>query len=178
MNSDPEFPLVVTLADAAHGRDISVEADVEARSRIAERLGLAALDRFAVTAAIRAVAGGIAAKGEVRADVVQHCAATDLPVPAKLTEPFDLRFLRDIDAQVSEDEEIEIEISSEDLDLLPLEGDRIDLGEAAVQTLSLALDPFPRHPDADRILAEKGVLSEEAAGPFAALAKLRGKPDA
>ena len=176
MNSAPEFPLVVTLADAAHGRDISVEADVEARSRIAERLGLAALDRFAVTAAIRAVAGGIAAKGEVRADVVQHCAATDLPVPAKLTEPFDLRFLRDIDAPVSEDEEIEI--SSEDLDLLPLEGDRIDLGEAAVQTLSLALDPFPRHPDADRILAEKGVLSEEAAGPFAALAKLRGKPDA
>ncbi|HWW57313.1 MAG TPA: DUF177 domain-containing protein [Sphingopyxis sp.] len=176
MNSAPEFPLVVTLADAAHGRDISVEADVEARSRIAERLGLAALDRFAVTAAIRAVAGGIAAKGEVRADVVQHCAATDLPVPAKLTEPFDLRFLRDIDAPVSEDEEIEI--SSDDLDLLPLEGDRIDLGEAAVQTLSLALDPFPRHPDADRILAEKGVLSEEAAGPFAALAKLRGKPDA
>ena len=33
-------------------------------------------------------------------------------------------------------------------------------------------------PDADRVLAEKGVLSEEAAGPFAALAKLRGKPDA
>lgn len=60
--------------------------------------------------------------------------------------------------------------------MLPLEGDRIDLGEAAVQTLSLALDPFPRHPDADRILAEKGVLSEEQAGPFAALAKLRGKP--
>lgn len=178
MNTAPEFPLVVTLADAAHGRDISVEADVEARSRIAERLGLAALDRFSVTAAIRAVAGGIAAKGEVRADVVQHCAATDLPVPAKLTEPFDLRFLRDIDAPMSEDEEIEIEISSDDLDLLPLEGDRIDLGEAAVQTLSLALDPFPRHPDADRILAKNGVLSEEAAGPFAALAKLRGKPDA
>ena len=58
--------------------------------------------------------------------------------------------------------------------MLPLEHDRVDLGEVAVQTLSLALDPFPRHPDADRILAEKGVLSEEAAGPFAMLAKLRG----
>ncbi len=59
-----------------------------------------------------------------------------------------------------------------------LDGDRIDPSDAAVQTLSLALDPFPRHPDAARILAEKGVLSEDAAGPFAALAKLRGKPDA
>ena len=174
MSPGPEYSLVVTLADAAQGREISVEADADARARIARRLRLAALDRFAVIAQIRTVAGGIAAQGEVRADLVQPCAATDLPVPATLAEPFDLRFLRDIDAPASEDDEIEI--SSDDLDLLPLDGDRIDLGEAAVQTLSLALDPVPRHPDADRILAEKGVLSEEQAGPFAALAALRGKP--
>lgn len=176
MSTPPEFSLVVTLADAAHGRTLSVEAEAETRVRIAKRLALVALDRFAVTAEVRAIAGGIGAKGEVQAKVVQACAATDLPVPATIVEPFDLRFLRDVDAPVGEDEEIEI--GSDDLDLLPLEGDRVDLGEAAVQTLSLALDPFPRHPDADRILAEKGVLSEEAAGPFAALAKLRGKPDA
>ncbi|MBO9697826.1 MAG: DUF177 domain-containing protein [Sphingopyxis sp.] len=176
MTTASEFPLVVTLADAAHCRAISVEADAGARDAIARRLGLVALDRFSLTAEIRAIAGGIGAKGEVSADVVQACAATSLPVPATLVEPFDLRFLRDVDAPAGEDEEIEI--GSDDLDLLPLEGDRIDLGEAAVQTLSLALDPFPRHPDADHILAEKGVLSEEATGPFAALAKLRGKPDA
>ena len=172
--SAPEYSLIVTLADAAHGRAISADADADARAAIARRLDLVALDRFSLTADVRAIAGGIAAKGEVRADVVQSCAATDLPVPAAIAEPFDLRFLRDVDAPAREDEEIEI--GSDDLDLLPLDGDRIDLGEAAVQTLSLALDPFPRHPDADRILAEKGVLSEEAAGPFAALAKLRGKP--
>ncbi len=171
-----EFPLIVTLADAAQGRTIAVEADADARKAIARRLGLVALDRFSLTAEVRSVAGGIAARGEVGAEVVQACAATNLPVPATLAEPFDLRFLRDVDAPASEDDEIEI--GSDDLDLLPLDGDRIDLGEAAVQTLSLALDPFPRHPDAARILAEKGVLSEEAAGPFAALAKFRGKPDA
>ncbi|MBR2170643.1 DUF177 domain-containing protein [Sphingopyxis sp.] len=176
MSTPPEFSLIVTLADAAHGRTLSVEADAETRARIAKRLALVTLDRFAVTGEVRAIAGGIGAKGEVQAKVVQACAATDLPVPAAIVEPFDLRFLRDVDAPVGEDEEIEI--GSEDLDLLPLEGDRVDLGEAAVQTLSLALDPFPRHPDADRILAEKGVLSEDTAGPFAALAKLRGKPDA
>ena len=176
MSTPPEFSLIVTLADAAHGRTLSVEADAETRARIAKRLALVTLDRFAVTGEVRAIAGGIGAKGEVQAKVVQACAATDLPVPAAIVEPVDLRFLRDVDAPVGEDEEIEI--GSEDLDLLPLEGDRVDLGEAAVQTLSLALDPFPRHPDADRILAEKGVLSEDTAGPFAALAKLRGKPDA
>lgn len=176
MNADPEFSLILTLAEAAQGRDIAIEADADARARIAKRLDLTALDRFAVTAEVRTIAGGIGAKGIVSADLVQPCAATGLPVPATLTEPFDLRFLRDVDAPASEDDEIEL--GSEDCDLLPLDGDRIDLGDAAVQTLSLALDPFPRHPDAARVLAEKGVLSEEAAGPFAALAKLRGKPDA
>jgi uncharacterized metal-binding protein YceD (DUF177 family) len=176
LNALPEFSLILTLAEAAQGRDIAIEADADARARIAKRLDLTALDRFAVTAEVRTIAGGIGAKGIVSADLVQPCAATGLPVPATLTEPFDLRFLRDVDAPASEDDEIEL--GSEDCDLLPLESDRIDLGDAAVQTLSLALDPFPRHPDAARVLAEKGVLSEEAAGPFAALAKLRGKPDA
>ena len=171
----PEFSYLVTLADAVQGRKAALEADAEQRAAIAKRLGLVALDRFVVTAEVRAVAGGIAATGEIAADVVQSCAATDLPVPAKIREPFDLRFLRDADPAGDGDEEVEI--SDADCDILPLEGERIDLGEAAVQTLSLSLDPFPRHPDADRVLAEKGVLSEEQAGPFAALAKLRGKPD-
>lgn len=173
--SEGEFPHVVTLAEAAQGRRIALEADAEARARIARRLDLVALDRFTVAAEVRAVAGGIAATGRIEADVVQNCAATGLPVPAAVAEDFDLRFLRDA-MPVTEAEE-EVEIGSADCDILPLEGDRADLGEAAVQTLALALDPFPRHPDADRILAEKGVLSEEQAGPFAALARLRGKSD-
>lgn len=174
--SAPEFSHVVTLAEAAQGRTMRLEADEAVRAAIAKRLDLVALDRFVVTAEVRAVAGGMAAKGEIEAAVVQGCAATALPVPAKLTEPFDLRFLTGAEPVVDPDEEIEI--SDGDCDILPLEDDRVDIGEAAVQTLSLALDPFPRHPDADRLLAEKGVLSEEQAGPFAALAKLRGKPGA
>lgn len=172
----PEFSHVVTLAEAAQGRTMRLEADEAVRAAIATRLDLVALDRFVVTAEVCAVAGGIAAKGEIEAAVVQGCAATALPVPAKLTEPFDLRFLTGAEPVVDPDEEIEI--SDGDCDILPLEDDRVDIGESAVQTLSLALDPFPRHPDADRILAEKGVLREEQAGPFAALAKLRGKPGA
>ena len=172
----PEFSYPVTVPEASQGRSVKLDVDAELRAGIAKRLDLVALDRFIVTAEVRAIAGGIEAKGAIEADVVQSCAATDLPISATLNETFDLRFLRDIAAAGGEEEEIEI--SSADCDILPLEGERIDLGEAAVQTLSLALDPFPRHPDADRILAEKGVLSEEQAGPFAALAKLRGKPSA
>src|SRR3546814_18375530 len=111
---------------------------------IARRLGLLALDRFSLVAEIRAIAGGIGARGEVSADVVQACAATDLPVPATIAEPFDLRFLRDVDAPVGAEEEIEI--GSDHLDLLLLEGDPIDCGEAAAQPLSLAPDLIPPPP--------------------------------
>lgn len=170
-----EYSYFVTLPDAAQGRNVTLEADAGQRAAIAKRLGLVALDAFLTRADVRAVAGGIAATGEIIADVVQRCAATDLPVPAKVRESFDLRFIRDADQAAGDEEEIEIDDAG--CDILPLEGERIDLGETAVQTLSLALEPFPRHPDADRLLAEKGVLSEEQSGPFAALAKLR-KPGA
>ena len=52
-------------------------------------------------------------------------------------------------------------------------GGAIDLGEAAAETLALVLDPFPRSPGAQAALREAGVLNEEEAGPFAALAKLK-----
>lgn len=170
----PEFSHVVTLAEAGPGKTVTLDADEATRVAIAKRLGLVELDRFEATIEVRVVAGGIGVSGEVRAKLVQSCAATGLPVPATIAEPFALKFLREMPPGDIED--IEIELGSEEIDVLPLEHDRTDLGEVAVQTLSLALDPFPRHPDADRILAQKGVLSEEQAGPFAALAALKGKP--
>ncbi len=171
----PEFSHVVTLTEAGQGRDVELTADEAARGRIAKRLDLVEISSFELTAAVRAVAGGMAVRGEVKAELVQSCAASGLPVPATIAEPFDLKYLRDMAAGAGDEE---IELGAEDIDVLPLEHDRVDLGEVAVQTLSLALDPYPRHADADRILAEKGVLSEEQAGPFGALAALKGKTGA
>jgi hypothetical protein len=53
-------------------------------------------------------------------------------------------------------------------------GGRIEIGSATADTLALALNPFPRGPNADAALQAAGILSEEQAGPFAALAKLKG----
>jgi len=69
----------------------------------------------------------------------------------------------------------EVELSEADCDVIGYEGGAIDLGEAVAETLALALDPFPRSPDADAALREAGVLSEEDAGPFAALKALKEK---
>jgi uncharacterized metal-binding protein YceD (DUF177 family) len=172
----PEFSHSLTVAEIGQSRSIDLTADETQRAAIAKRLDLIDVRQFALSATLSSIAGGIKAIGHITADVVQRCAATDMAVPAKLSEKFDLRFLNAAAPDTNPEDE-EIEISSDDCDILPLEQGRVDIAEAAVQTLSLALDPFPRHPDADRILREKGVMSEDQTGPFAALAQLRSKKD-
>lgn len=55
------------------------------------------------------------------------------------------------------------------------DGAFVDVGEAVAQTLALALDPYPRAPDADARLAAAGVTVAVEAGPFGALAGLPAK---
>jgi uncharacterized metal-binding protein YceD (DUF177 family) len=152
---------------------IALTADAGQRAAIAARLGLESLDRFAVDAVLDPLAGGALLRGTVTADVVQPCAATALPVAASMTEAFALRYVASLD--LPGDIDAEVELGGEDLDVLILDGGGVDVGEAAVQTLALALDPFPRHPDATHILKERGVLTEDQAGPFAALAALKNQ---
>jgi uncharacterized metal-binding protein YceD (DUF177 family) len=101
--------------------------------------------------------------------VVQACVVTDEPVPGAIEEDVALRFVPE-DAAGDD----EIELSEDALDTVFYAGGAIDLGEAAAETLALALDPYPRAPGAATALREAGVLSEEEAGPFGALAGLKG----
>lgn len=166
-----EFTHMVAQDAIGRSGPLALAANDAERADVAVRLGLEAADRFEVTAVIEATAEGARLTGTVSADVVQICAATGLPVPAQVIAPFALRYVAALD--VPGEAEAEIELGDEDLDIMPLEPGGVDVGEAAVQTLALALAPFPRHPDADRILTERGVLSEGQAGPFAALAALK-----
>ena len=68
-----------------------------------------------------------------------------------------------------------MELGEGELDVVFHDGAAIELGAAVADTLSLALDPYPRGPNADTALKAAGVLSEERAGPFAALAALKSE---
>ena len=85
-------------------------------------------------------------------------------------EPFDILFMPE-PAGRPEDE---IELGQEDCDVVFHDGAAIDLGAAIADTLALALDPYPRSAGAEAALKEAGVITEEQASPFAALAKLKG----
>lgn len=166
-----EFSHLVAHDAIGRSGPIALVATEAERAAVAARLGLEAIDRLEVAATLEATAEGARLSGSIAADVVQSCAATGLSVPATVSVPFALRYVTALD--LPGEPEAEIELGDEDLDTMPFEPGGVDVGEAAVQTLALALDPFPRHPDAERILKERGVLSEGQAGPFAALAALK-----
>lgn len=158
---------------------VQVEAEAGERIALAERFGLKAIDSLKASYAIRTDARGIIATGHLSAKVVQACVITDDPVPATIEEDFAIRFLPETEGEGGDDE---TELSEDECDIVFYSGGAIDLGEAAAESLALALDPYPRSPRAEAALRDAGVISEEEArrqaeesGPFGGLAGLRDK---
>lgn len=152
-------------------KPVSIDTTAEERRALAGRFGLTSVDALSAELAVRRDAGGILVTGHVRGAVVQACSVTGDPVPAAVDEPVALRFVE----PAGPGSEEEIELSEDSLDTIEIEGGTIDLGEAAAETMALSLDPFPRSPNAATMLKEAGVISEEDAGPFGALAGLKAK---
>jgi uncharacterized metal-binding protein YceD (DUF177 family) len=159
---------VDTIGDDA--RIVEIDANGEERAALAKRFELIGIDRLTGKFTIRRDAAGIVAEGRVAATVTQACSITGDPLPAIVDEPVALRFVPEDDAGQDE-----VELGDSDIDVIPYDGGAIDLGEVAAETMALALDPFPRGPNAEAVLKDAGVLSEEQAGPFGVLAALKDK---
>ena len=121
----------------------------------------------------RATGDKVRATGRLKAALEQSCVATGEPVPARIDEPFDL-LLRSR-AQGRTGRRGDRARRGRPRHHVPRWGGDRPWRRASPTTLALALDPYPRSPSADAALKEAGVLSEEQAGPFAALAALKAK---
>jgi len=167
-----EFARAYRLDTLGAPRAVHVAAEETERAALAARFGLLALGRLEAEATLRRDGDVVWAEGEAIADYEQACVATGEPLAAHRRLPFRLRFVPEERDSGGEEE---IELSDEDCDTLSHDGGAIDLGEAVAQTLALAIDPFPRGPNADAALRAAGVIGEEDAGPFAALKALKDK---
>jgi len=163
-----DFAHRLTLDRVRDGERIDLIADEAERRAIAERLDLSSLERLEAHASLALQRDRVRATGRVAASLEQRCVVTGEPVAAHVDEPFDIAFVPEPQAG---DEEIELR--GEDCDVVFHDGATIDLGSAIADTLALALDPYPRSASAEAALREAGVLNEEEAGPFAALAQLK-----
>lgn len=168
----PEFSRperIDTIGERAHS--VTIIADATERAALAQRFSLVAIKALGATFAVQRDARGIIVTGRVTADVVQACVVTDDPLESRVDEAVALRFVAE-DAATLPDE---IELADDALDTIGYVGSAIDLGEAAAETVALALDPFPRGPRAATMLRDAGVIGEEEAGPFGALSALKDK---
>jgi len=166
-----DFCHCLSLDRIRDGDRIDMVADDKERAELADRLGLLSLDRLEAHAILARDGPAVRATGRLKASLDQACIASGEPVPAHIDEPFDLRFAPEPKASPDE----EIELGEADLDTIFHDGSTIDLGGAITDTLALALDPYPRSAGADAALKEAGVITEEEASPFAALAALKEK---
>jgi uncharacterized metal-binding protein YceD (DUF177 family) len=167
-----DFAHRLVLDQIRDGDRMDIVADDDERRAVAERLGLVNLDRFEAHAVLSRDGQKVRVSGRLKAALDQSCVATGEPVPAHIDEAFDLLFVPEPTSKVGEDE---IELGEADLDTIFHDGSAIDLGGAIADTLALSLDPYPRSAGADAVLKEAGVVTEEEASPFAALAALKSK---
>lgn len=167
----PEFSRIVRAhAIGGVARAEHVEANADERAALAARFDLLTLGRLSGDLVVRRDAAGIRVGGRFSAAGEQACVVSAEPVAFALDETVDLHFT---DGPAGGDE---IELGGPDLDTLPLDGDELDLGEAVAQSLGLALDPYPRAPEALRAAAARFLISEEEAEARAAAEKARANP--
>lgn len=166
-----DFGHHLQLDQIRDGDRLDLCADADERRVAAGRIGLLSLHRLEAHVVLSRDGQRVRATGRLKASLEQPCVATGDPVPSHIDEPFDLLFLPEPKSGTDE----EVELGEADLDTVFHDGSAIDLGGAITDTLALTVDPYPRSAGADAALKEAGVLTEEEASPFAALAALRSK---
>ena len=162
------------LDEIRDGQRIDLVADEQERQAIAERLGLGSLHRLEAHVALLRTGIIIRAEGRLAASLEQSCVVSGDPVESAVDEPFLLLFMPTPEANRPDEE---IELGEQDCDVVFYDRAVIDLGSAIADTLALSVDPYPRSASADAALKEAGVLTEEQASPFAALAALKKASD-
>ena len=155
-----------------------IEATQAERHAVARRLGLVALDRLAAELRLRRVESGeaIAVAGHIEAEATQSCVVSLQPVQSRISEDFTALYTVAPDGGEEPDAEATVEVDAlgeDPPEALGPEG--LDLGEAVVLQLALALEPYPRRDDASlESLEWRGEGHEETGGesPFKGLKTL------
>jgi uncharacterized metal-binding protein YceD (DUF177 family) len=177
--ADPwSVPIAVEqIPEAGLHRDI--EADRAARDAMAELAGVREILSASASIDVTPDNGGrFHVTGRVRARVGQTCVVTLDPIENDIDEPIDLLLappdqipaLADL---VDDGDESEAEIPDPPE---PIENGVINLGRLATDALFLAIDPYPRKPDA--VFEPLIAAADPEDHPFAALKALRLDPKA
>ena len=155
------------------GRDLDLTVDKDERDGLAEELDVASIDRLQVKLHAVRFRGGIRVTGRLTAVVVQQSVITFEPVTQDIGEPIDRIFLPSAEKHFAGPANAEVFVDLEGEDVPDhFDGNEADLTDLIVETLSLAIDPYPRAPGEN--IDELGLAKvEEEVHPFASIKKLK-----
>ena len=160
-----------------NGRTLDVAATEAQRLAIAERLGILSVEALSAHLKARPFRGGIEVSGTLQADVTQACVVSFEPVPEHIAEKLFRLFLHGPVDEPARAPGAEVFVDLEGDDAPDhFDGPEADLAEWLIETLSLALDPYPRK---EGVEIDKEYRDEKNDGdsPFAALRSLKTDKD-
>jgi hypothetical protein len=155
------------------GRDLDLTVSAAERERVAALLDIRSVDALHVRLHAVRFRGGIRVTGRLDASVTQQSVVSLEPVTQTIGEPIDRIFLPGGEKDFAGPANAEIFVDLEGEDVPDhFEGNEADLTDLIVETLALAIDPYPRAPGES--IEDLGLAgSEEDPHPFAALRKLK-----
>lgn len=176
--SDPwHAPIAVAqIPDGGLHRDL--DADSVQRKAMAEIAGIRDVVSAHASLDVMPKSGGrVHITGKVRARVGQICVVTLDPIETDIDEPIDLMFAPPEQIPALSHLMDDASEGADDIDPPePIEGGVIDLGRLAMDALFLAIDPYPRKPDA--VFDHEVTPPAPEDHPFAALKALKAEPKA
>lgn len=143
------------------------------RASVAEALEVVSCEELTARFEIRATGNGhYRLAGNVAAKLTQSCVVTLDPIQQSAEGVFDVEFWPV--GSVPEQGEDEVEALSA-AEIEPIEHGQIDAGRIVLETLSANVDPYPRKAGAEIRSDAINHPEPPAAGPFAALQKLKDR---
>ncbi|UJQ95646.1 YceD family protein [Mariluticola halotolerans] len=161
----------------ARGRALEVKSTPEQRARMTERLNIESVEAFSAHLDLLPIRGGIQVKGYLDAEITQLCVVTFVPVHQNIHEEMQRIFLHGDESGEVAAPGVEVFVDLEGDDLPDyFGGQEVDFTDFLMEHLALAIDPYPRAPDAalPDMAAE---APEESTSPFASLKHLKSTRD-
>lgn len=174
--SRPPFSYAVKVGHiSANPVTVRISADERERAGLAKLWKVSSVEELSAEMQIaRWKKDGVRVRGHVTARLTQSCVVTLEPVESVISEEFEQIFVPEGSklARIMTGENAEMVLDPDGPDLPEtFEGDTIDAGVTVAEMVALAIDPYPRKPDAqfaDHIESDPS-LKDDKPNPFAVL---------
>jgi uncharacterized metal-binding protein YceD (DUF177 family) len=172
-----EFSRPVAVHRLGPEETFDISASTDECKALAARFGVESFSGLAARVTLTKLESDrrIRLKASFSTDVIQSCVVTLEPLASHLDDRFSLVF----ETGAGQEREIMVSLDGDDPPE-PLVDGIIDIGEAVAEQLGLALEAYPRAPDADneaaRAVSVGGGSVSGGESPFSVLGGLKSKP--